>query len=288
MPVGDHPAAARWHRLVTDRLAEVERLSPGRGSFSGTFGDRRAERYAASVKTTDPERDPFLRALRRVTDRGTTAIDVGAGTGRFALALARDVRHVTAVDPSTGMLAVLQRDAEQMEVTNVTTVQGTWEEAATEVADVAFSAFVLSLVPDARRFVGKLDAAARQHVVLYLGAYCADAVLDPLWRHFHGGPRTPGPTYLDALAVLHELGIAPQVKVVEIVNRRRFATIEEAVEHYRDWLLLADTPEVREELAALLATWLVGRRGSLRSPLRSAPAAIVSWRPGANVGSTRA
>ena len=281
MTSDDSPAAARWHRLVTDRLAEVERLSPGRGSLNGTFWDRRAGRYAASLKTTDIEADPFLGALRRVTDRDATAIDVGAGTGRFALALARGVRHVTAVDPSAGMLAVLRRDAQRMGVTNVTTVQGTWEQCGPHVADVVFSAFVLTLVPDARRFVSKLDAAAREQVLLYLGAYCADAVLDPLWRHFHGAARTPGPSYLDALAVLHELGIAMQVKIVEIVNRRRFATIEDAVEHYRDALLLPETPGVREELAGLLATWLLGRRGALRSPLRTAPAAIVTWQPSA-------
>ena len=279
MPSDDNTAAARWHRLVTDRLAEVERLSPGRGSLGGAFWDRRADRYAENVKATDLEGDPFLRALRRVTDTAATAIDVGAGTGRFALALAGGVRHVTAVDPSAGMLAILRRDAEQVGVTNVTTVQATWEEAATEGADVVFSAFVLTLVPDARRFVSKLDAAARDRVLLYLGAYCADAILDPLWRHFHGAPRTPGPSYLDALAVLHELGIVPQVKVVEIVNRRRFATVEEAVEHYRDGLLLPDTPEVRAELAALLASWLLGPRGALRSPLRAAPAAIIAWQP---------
>jgi ubiquinone/menaquinone biosynthesis C-methylase UbiE len=78
--------------------------------------------------------------LRRATDPAGTAIDVGAGTGRFALGLAPGVAHVTAVDPSAGMLAILRRDAEQMDVTNVTTVQGTWEEAATQVADVVFSA----------------------------------------------------------------------------------------------------------------------------------------------------
>jgi len=275
----DNQAAARWHRLVTDRLAEVERLSPGRGSLSGAFWDRRADRYAAAVKGTGIESDPFLRALQRVTGPAGTAIDAGAGTGRFALALAPGVRHVTAVDPSAGMLAILRRDAERVGITNVTTVRETWEQAATDVADIAFSAFVLSLVPDARRFVMKLDAAARDHVLLYLGAYCGDAVLDPLWRHFHGTPRTPGPSYLDALAVLGELDIKPQVKVIEIVNRRRFATIDDAVEHYRDALLLPDTPEARGELASLLATWLLGRRDALRSPLRSVPAALIRWRP---------
>ena len=68
------------------------------------------------------------------------------------------------------------------------------------------------------------------------------------------------------------------MKVVEIPNRRRFATIDEAVEHYRDGLLLADTPEVRRELEGLLSDWLLGRRGALRSPMRTVPSAILEWK----------
>ena len=274
-------AGARWRRLVTGRLGEMERLSPGLGSLSGAFWDRRADRYAAGVKRMITDDDPFLRRLRRVTDASSTAIDVGAGTGRFALALAAGVEHVTAVDPSAAMLRILRRDARRLGVANVTTVPATWDEADTPPADVAFSSFVLTLVPDAPGFVRKLDAAARRDVFLYLGAYTGDAVLDPLWRHFHGAPRAPGPSYLDALAVLDELGIAPDVKVVELANRRRFATVDEAVEHYRDALVLADGPEVDRELGALLAKWLLGRKGALRSPLRTVPAAIIHWRAGA-------
>ena len=273
-------ASARWRRLVGDRLEEMERLSPGLGSLSGAFWDRRADRYAAGARVTAPDDDPFLRRLRRATDASSTAIDVGAGTGRFALALAPGIKHVTAVDPSTAMLGVLRRETRRLGVTNVTTVPATWEEADTQPAEVVFSSFVLPLVPDAAGFVRMLDAAARRHVFLYLGAYCGDAVLDPIWRHFHGAPRAPGASYLDALAVLRELGITPDVKVVEIANRRRFATIDEAVEHYRDALLVADTPGARRELEALLRTWLLGRRGALRSPLRTVPAAIIHWRPG--------
>ena len=278
---GRDSAAARWHRLVTDRLGEMERLSPGLGSLNGAFWDRRADRYAAGVNPTANDDDPFLRRLRRVTDASSTAIDVGAGAGRFALALAAGAKHVTAVDPSTAMLRILRREARRLRVRNLTTVPATWDEADTAPADVVFSSFVLTLVPDAPGFVRKLDAAARRHVFLYLGAYSGDAVLDPLWRHFHGAPRAPGPSYLDALAVLHELGIAPDVKVVELPNRRRFATVDEAVEHYRDALVLADVPDVERELEALLAKWLLGRKGAFRSPLRTVPAAIIHWRPGA-------
>ena len=279
MPSDDNPAAARWRRLVTERLEEMERLSPGAGSLSGAFWDRRADRFAAAVSLADSEGDPFLRRLRRVSDPSSTAIDVGAGTGRYALALAKCARHVTAVDPSDGMLTILRRGAGELGLTNLSTVQATWEEAGALSADIAFSSFVLTVVPDARAFLIKLDGAARHHVLLYLGAYSADAVLDPLWRHFHGAPRSPGPTYIDALALLSELGVVPEIKVVEIANRKRFASVDEAVEHYRDWLLLADTPEVNGELGGLLSTWLLGRRGALRSPLRSVPAAIIQWRP---------
>jgi len=280
MASSDHgPAAERWRRLVTARLGEMERLSPGLGSVSGRFWDRRAERYAAGSSAADPEGDPFLRRLRRVMGPASTAIDVGAGTGRYALPLAAGVGHVTAVDPSAAMVAILRRDAERLGVTNLTTVQRTWEQAGTASADVVFSAFVLTLVPDARPFLAKLDAAARHHAFLYLGAFSADAVLDPLWRHFHDAARVPGPSYLDALSVLRELEIEPEVKVVEIANRRRFATIDEAAEHYRDGLLLADTPAIRRELEGLLRSWLLGRRGAFMSPLRTLPAAIIHWRP---------
>lgn len=85
---------------------------------------------------------------------------------------------------------------------------------------------MLPLVPDAHAFVTKFDGAARQHVLLYLGACSSDAVLDPLWRQFHDAPRASGATYLDALAVLRELGIAPAVEIVDLPNRRRFATVD--------------------------------------------------------------
>jgi len=263
----------------------MQRLSPEAGSLSGSFWDGgRAERYAKHVQLTDEGSDPLMRRLRRLTGASTSLLDVGAGTGRYAIAIAARAGCVTAVDPSAAMLAVLERRARKIGTTNVTTLQATWEQAQVERADVVFSSFVMTLVPDGAGFVEKLDAAARERVLLYLGAYSGDAFADPLWRHFHGDQRAPAPSYLDALGVLRELGIEPQVRVAEIPNRRRFATLDEAVGTYRDWLLLPDTEEIRDELRGLLAVWLQGRAGALRSPLRSNAAAILEWRPRTDCG----
>ena len=40
----------------------------------------------------------------------TTLLDVGAGTGRFSLALAPHVNHIIAVEPSKAMLDFLRQD----------------------------------------------------------------------------------------------------------------------------------------------------------------------------------
>lgn len=273
------PAAARWRKLVTARLGEMERLQPGRGALNAGFWDTRAKRFAKRLPVSSVAGDPLYRRLRRATGRRSTVLDVGAGTGRFSLALAPHVAAVTAVDPAGRMLDVCRRQVATLGLTNVSVVHSRWEDADVGPADVAFSSYVVTLVPDAARFLAKLDAAATKRVFLYLGAYTADAIMDPLWRHFHGTPRKPGPTYLDAVDVLRELGVKPAIEVVEVTTRGRFKSVADAAKDYRDQLCLPDTPEVRKELRGLLQHWLIRRGDALAVPLKTVPAAVISWTP---------
>lgn len=252
-------------------LPEDERIGP-------TFWDGRAERYAERVAGT-ARRDPFVRQARRHVGARTVVVDVGAGTGRFALALAPRAREVVAVDASEGMLAVLRREADRAGVTNIRTEAARWEDTEGVDGHLVVCSYVLPLIEDVRPFLHKLDRAARRRVMVYLGAASPDLLLDPLWRHFHGRPRAPSPTYLDAVDVLSTLGIIPDVQIVEVPAVSRFADLDTAVADYRRTLCLPDTPESRDELRPLLATWLVAGDGGLRAPVRSMPAAILSWTP---------
>jgi len=272
-------AAARWADLVRDRMAEVGRLRTGGSTPSAAVWKARQRRFAAELAAPGAGRDPFLSRVRRATSSSSTVIDVGAGPGRHAVPLARRVRSVTAVDPSAKTLAHLRRRARAESITNIACVTGRWEDVDVDIADVVLSAFVVTLIEDAPMFIAKLDRCARRRVFLYLSAFSADALHDPFWRHFHGTPRVPAPTYLDALAVVRDLGIDPTVDIVEIPDRRRFTTVAEAAEEYRDHLVLPDTPAVRRELERLLSSWLVRRDGALAAPLRAVPAAVSSWSP---------
>lgn len=272
------PAAQRWRRLVRARRAETERLAPGQGGVGSTFWDAQVRRFARGPMAS-AEGDPFLSRARRVTGRRTTVLDVGSGPGRFALALAPRAHQVVAVDISPAMLSLLRRRARRLGVDNLRTVVGPWPEVEVDRADVVLCSYVLPVVEDAAPFLRELDAATGRRALLSMTAMGQDAVSEPLWRHFHGARRSPAPTYLDAVAVLAELGITADVEVVEVPVRVRFATIAHAVRDYRKGLLLPDTAAARKELRWLLSSWLVRADGGLRPPLRTTPTAILQWGP---------
>jgi SAM-dependent methyltransferase len=115
---------------------------------------------------------------------GRTVLDVGTGTGRAAIALARRGAIVTGVDASAEMLAVAARRAADAPA-QVTFVQG--DAHALDAPDESFDAVVclrvLMHTPDWRRSLGELCRVARHRVVLDYPALCSAAALEAAARH---------------------------------------------------------------------------------------------------------
>ena len=268
--------AQRWNELVRARLDELEALRPGGGPSSSSFWEARADQLAARMSDADADA-PLLAPLVAALEPTDTVIDVGAGTGRFTLAVAPHVAEVVAVDPSEAMLEHLREAAARRGITNVRCERARWEDA-TPRGDVVVCGYVLPLISDVAPFVRRLDAAARQQAFIYLSGTLPDVCHAPFWQHFRGQPRATAPTYLDALAVLQEQGLAPIARIVEAPVRARFADLDEAVSDFRDNLMLSETDEVVGELTDLLASWLVDTGdGRLRPPFATLPVAILSW-----------
>lgn len=267
-------AAQRWSDLVAAR-AEAVRERAASASSSAKFWDRRAATFARRFANT-AEHDPLQERLRPWLDVRRSFLDVGCGTGRFSLECAHGVAEVTAVDPSSAMLQILRDEALRRAITNICCVHAKWEEAEVAAADVTLCAHVLPFIEDAAKFLDRLNAFSRKRVFVYMNALGSETP-DPLWRHFHGEPLPPSPTYLDAIEVLRELGIEADVEIVELPRVVRYATIEEALREHEEALAL--DPDRAPELLSILKSWLVSDGTSWRPPFGSLPAAILSWTP---------
>jgi len=248
------------------------------GRSSADFWDRRARGYHRSTKETAAN-DPLYLRLRDVVASQTSVLDVGAGTGRFTLALAPQAKHVIAVEPNAAMLGYLRQDASERGLTNISYVQTTWQDAPNDLqADIVICSHVLYPIREIVPFLAKLQAATRQACYLYLRATHIDAVTAHLWRHFHGDERRLPPGYIHALDVLYEMGIYANVEVVATPPSLRYPSLDVAVVELLEQLLLPDDEQTREELRGLLAGWLVERDGVLMTPSQEMVSAIVWWK----------
>lgn len=269
----------RWRQIVDRRRIQMERANAAAGINSADYWARRAPAYRKSLHERMDE-DPFLlRVLQSVTPE-TTVLDVGAGTGRHTLALARRVRQVVAVEPSPAMRGLLEQDAAASGLQNVATVASEWLAADVAPADVVICSHVLYPISGVVPFIEKLSACAKQRVFVCLR-------VDPLptdmglWSEFHGEPLQGQPVYSDLVNVLLQVGVVADVEIVEHPFTLTFGDLDEAVAQVRNGVCLreddaAATAKLRTLLESTLQRTANGRLGP---HIPSARSAIVSWPP---------
>jgi SAM-dependent methyltransferase len=203
-------------------------------------------------------------------------LDVGAGTGRFALALAPYAQHVTAVEPNATMLGYLKRDAMGEELSNISLLNTSWQDAPTDLnADIVVCSHVLYPIWDVDSFIAKLRAATKHVCYIYMRAIHFDTATSPLWKHFHGESRYPAPSYIYALDVLFEMGLYADVEIVQMPGIIRYPSLDEATGELLEQLILPDDTQTKSELRSLLEQWLVERNGAFVPPIDTQTSAII-------------
>lgn len=270
-------AIERWNAIHRARAQQMDAAYARLGRTSADFWDRRARGFHRLTKDTTA-RDPFyLRLCQEITPQ-TTILDVGAGTGRFTLALAPYVQHITAVEPSAAMLDYLRKDAGEQELANISFVQKTWQDAPDDLqADIVICSHVLYPILEIVPFLEKLQAATKNTCYIYMRATHIDTLTAPIWQHFHGEERYLPPGYIHAVDVLYEMGIYANVEIVTVQSSLRFPSLDVAIEELVEQLILPNDEKTRAELRAVLKDWLVERDGALMPPLEEMVSAIIWW-----------
>lgn len=154
------------------------------------------------------EASPSHDRAREAVREGSTVLDVGCGGGIAAFALTPPATHVIGVDYQTEMLAMFELNAAKHGVA-CQTVEGLWPAVAdvTPSADVVTAHHVVYNVGDIVPFVRALNDHARVRVVLEMPDHHPLASMSEAWRHFWQLERPDGPTPIDLIDVLAEMGV---------------------------------------------------------------------------------
>jgi len=270
-------ALERWQAIISARAQQMDAAYAHLGQTSTGYWDRRARNYHQATKETVVHNPLFLELRAEVTSQ-TTLLDVGAGTGRFALALAPQAKQIIAVEPNASMLHYLRQEALTRAISNITCIPTTWQDAPADLqADIVLCSHVLYPIWEIDTFLLKLRAATCRICYIYMRATALDELTADLWQHFHGDKRCLPPAYIHALDVMYELGIYANVEIVPAPVSPRYDTLERAVEEQLEQLILPDTEDTRAELRRLLEQWLVERDGQLVPPVDKLTCAIITF-----------
>lgn len=182
------------------------------------FWQQNAAGYDAGIQRDPDSYRETLNALQPLLHPDDTLLDVGAGSGRFALLLAQSVKQVTALDLSPDMLAILERRAAAGDISNIQPLCGSWEDTPVEPHDVVLAAWSLYRQRDILASLQKLIDTTRRTLIIVDGDYAPRPDDDPPHERLKTniwGEGDPGLcNYLYFAGMLRQCRVRAEVRLV--------------------------------------------------------------------------
>lgn len=207
------------------------------------YWNRRATSFALHSQSNEAQRRvvKVLHFLSHYEALGPEAevLDIGCGPGNYALALARRVKRVVALDPSPAMLSILKSRMEAEGINNIEPVQLPWEEVDLDKLGwrQRFQAVLALMSPGIRDVptLRKMIAASRGICLLAGHLRQEEPARHDLWEKLIGGKMPPIPEEtLYIFALLYSWGYFPSLELERMVSKRELP-VEEAVQELENF-----------------------------------------------------
>lgn len=237
------------------------------------FWNDKAKEFNKNIKKHNERAQRTISKLDFTSE--DTMLDVGAGTGALSIPLAKIVKHITAVEPSKGMLDFFKENAEEDKLKNITYVNKKWEDIEVEndleKYDVVFASYSISMV-DIKEALIKMNEVAKKSVYLFT---FAGRDRDELAKKLYGKEFISSPDYICIVNVLYQMGIKANVNISEEEYSYKYSNLDEAVnsamQHYGK-----NTSEDEKIIRKYFSENLVKKDGGLCSK-KKAKTATIWW-----------
>ena len=198
--------------------------------FATMFNQKeKAEAYELATRRKNQDRRDILLDFVINDLRPEYAIlDIGAGTGRWTVPLAKIASRVTAVEPAGPMLDILKRNAQEAGVTDrINLVPATWEGADIGMYDVSVSLHAMYLSTDFAAFIHKMEAHTKHRCYLGVRHFPIDGRIQELSTKIYG-TRHDSPNFIIAFNALYQMGINANVLIEDLKHHWNDANLEAA------------------------------------------------------------
>jgi hypothetical protein len=277
-------AAERHDQMAAAYNAQQARIynqKQGEDTWTGAL----AQRFRDNPRR---DLDPSVAAIAELMRPDDVFVDAGGGAGRVSLPVALRCREAINVDPSEGMREVFESVRAEAGIENARFVKADWLEVDPPEGDVALAAHVTYFVEDIRTFVQKLSRAARRLAMIHVYSVPPPNSGADLFVMEHGEPQALVPGHQELMAVLWQMGLLPEIRVLPLLRRggggafmRVFPTREEAIASVANGPGRAPGAELAGLAEAHFDEVFVERDGGwVRKPSADARPLLITWETG--------
>ncbi len=215
----------------------------------------------------DIHRNFIVSKISEIKD--ATVLDIGAGTGAWAILLSGAAKKVTAIEPSKDMRKILKENLKKENIENVEVLDGLWpvSHSQVEAHDFSLSSHSVYGCDDLPDFINAMTESTRYTCFMLLRAPDHDGLMAKAANHIWG-QSNDSPNFQVAYNAMLQMGIFPNVLMEEKgmwpcwTNKN----IEEALERIRSRFDIKKDTDHEQYLTTLLSEHLIEDDGIVRWP----------------------
>ena len=215
-------------------------------------------------------------------EKGMKVLDIGAGSGRYALPMAKMGCEVTALEPAEAMVSYMRKRVEHEAVTNITILNKPWQAVELERDGMLgrFDLVFASMTPGIQRPDDLLKMMEASRRACYLSGHTRDR-----WHHLEKVfplvfdremPDTPG-DFLYRFGLVYTMGHVPITRYVKSGGRKGNSSSAEKLKEDILWSLSSymDPSELTDAALSKIDAYVASINPELESAGHMSSAAMI-------------